>query len=187
MHKDSLKIIKDNWFLGTGGRGWFYNYKNIQSYNYTTSEVHSYFLQLMIENGVICGIIWIIMIVYAILQILKRIKTNEFRAIDFAFILLTMHSFADFDMSFYVILFIWYILYSIVIQEKNNEKSLNIKNKTINKSIIMLLFIMIQFGGILAGAKCLYVKNEDEYHNQNKINLLESDKKYNIIEQVKNR
>ncbi|MGB4168223.1 MAG: O-antigen ligase family protein, partial [Tepidanaerobacteraceae bacterium] len=53
FYRDALKIIKDYPILGTGGGGWKAIYKAYQSYEYFTTEVHNYFLQLWVETGTV--------------------------------------------------------------------------------------------------------------------------------------
>lgn len=116
-YKDALKICKENWLLGTGGNGWIYNYKKVQSYEYSTSETHSYLLKIIVENGMISGFLWLVIIGYAIFKIISKYRKEKLNSIDFAFLLLIIHSFVDFDLSFYVILFMWFVLYCFVIEE----------------------------------------------------------------------
>lgn len=123
--KDALKIIKENMLFGLGAKGWQYNYEEIQSYQYSTTEVHNFALQVFIENGIIGFSLLVIIILYVIIKILKEKKINE---IDFAFIILTLHSIVDFDLSFYVIMVIWILLFTLSTQ--NNRK---VNNKTKNR------------------------------------------------------
>ncbi|MGB4149561.1 MAG: O-antigen ligase family protein, partial [Tepidanaerobacteraceae bacterium] len=53
FYRDALKIIKDHPILGTGGGGWEATYKAYQSYEYFTTEVHNFFLQLWVETGTV--------------------------------------------------------------------------------------------------------------------------------------
>ncbi|NLM44840.1 MAG: O-antigen polymerase [Clostridiales bacterium] len=53
FYSDALKIIKDYPILGVGGGGWKAIYKAYQSYEYFTTEVHNFFLQLWVETGTI--------------------------------------------------------------------------------------------------------------------------------------
>lgn len=53
FYKDALKIIKDHPILGTGGGGWKTIYLAYQSYQYFTTEVHNFFLQLWVETGTV--------------------------------------------------------------------------------------------------------------------------------------
>ena len=53
FYRDALKIIKDHPILGTGGGGWEAIYKAYQSYEYFTTEVHNFFLELWVETGTV--------------------------------------------------------------------------------------------------------------------------------------
>jgi len=53
FYNDALKIIKDYPILGTGGQGWNSLYRQYQPYNYSTSMVHSHYLQVWVEAGVL--------------------------------------------------------------------------------------------------------------------------------------
>ena len=138
--KDSLKIIKDNILTGVGGKGWLYTYKDYQSYNYSTTETHNYLLKLIIENGILAGILWCILAGTVIYQTLKN-KNNL--SIGFTFLLLTLHSFVDFDLSFYLIIYIWFLLCGLGVNEEEKE----VKNYNIVVAIILIavLFISMQY------------------------------------------
>lgn len=138
FHKDSFKIIRENPLLGAGGKGWLYNYEKIQSYNYGSTEAHSYLLQIWIENGIIAVIAFIIILIYVAQKMIK--KNKRFDEIDIAFILLTLHSFIDFDLSFYCIMVIWVILFTLVI--KDNRDYEDSKEKNISKITPRYMFLV---------------------------------------------
>ena len=52
FYRDALKIIGDYPLLGTGGGGWAALYRTYQDRDYTTSEVHSHYLQVAVETGI---------------------------------------------------------------------------------------------------------------------------------------
>lgn len=138
--KDALKIIKENMLFGLGAKGWQYNYEEIQSYQYSTTEVHNFALQLFIENGIIGFSLLVIIILYVIIKILKEKKINE---IDFAFIILILHSIVDFDLSFYVIMVIWILLFTLSTQ---NNRTVNNKTKnTVNWQVAILVLNIVIF------------------------------------------
>lgn len=53
FYRDALKIIKDYPLLGTGGGGWEAIYRVYQSFEYYTTEVHNFFLELWVETGTV--------------------------------------------------------------------------------------------------------------------------------------
>lgn len=128
--KDGLKIASQNFFTGTGGRGWLYNYEDVQSYVYASTEIHNYLIQIFVENGIVSVIAWISICIYCIFRIAKRWKNKHIKIIDLAFILLSLHSLVDFDMSFYCIMLIWIVLFTIILKEDHNHIEKNIKNHT---------------------------------------------------------
>lgn len=137
-YKDSLKIIKDNWLFGTGGQGWKYNYKSVQSYNYNTTEAHSYITKIFIENGIIAITIFMIITIYTVIVMIEKIKNGRFSLIDMTFIILMIHSFMDIDLSIYCISVIGMVLFTLVI---SNEKDKELK-KNINMAIIILILVV---------------------------------------------
>lgn len=133
--KDGLKIIKNNPLFGFGGNGWKYNYESVQSYVYSTSEVHSHFLQIWIDSGIVGIVLYIIINIYVVCCLIIKLKNKNINLIDFAFILLVLHSIIDFDMSFYVIMVVWVVLLNITTLNKNNVK--------FDKLIYLIIFINI--------------------------------------------
>ena len=164
--KDGLKIASQNIFTGTGGRGWLYNYEDVQSYVYASTEIHNYLIQIFVENGIISVITWITIIIYCIFRIVKRWKNKNIKIIDLAFILLTLHSLVDFDMSFYCIMVIWIILFTITIKEDHNYIEKSIKNYTnlqrLNK-LISISFILLSISILILSIYTFRLKQYNAY------------------------
>lgn len=139
-YKDALKIIQKNVLFGIGAKGWQYNYEDIQSYTYSTTEVHNYALQVFIENGIIGFLLLVIIIVYAIFKISKRKNINEK---DLAFILLSLHAVLDFDLSFYVTLVIWVLLLTMVLSKEKSNKLQKGNSKILQKLQILIIILNV--------------------------------------------
>lgn len=158
---DSLKIIKNNVLFGTGGKGWLYNYEGVQSYVYASTESHSFILQTFIDNGIVGFSMLVIMLIYAGFQIFKKRKSiNE---LDLAFLLLTLHSFIDFDMSFYCIMVLWITLFSLTIPkaQKISEKS---KRSVMG---LQIAIITVNLLALVLGGFIYQAKNENEMDKEN--------------------
>lgn len=168
--KDGIKIIKNNFIFGTGGNGWLYNYENVQSYFYESTEVHNYFFKIFIENGIIAVIAYLFIIICFIIELIKKKKINY---LDCAFILLTLHSLVDFDLSFYFILLIWSILLRI------STNSTSIKSGRHN-NFIFTFIIVIDIIGIIFGGLYYNVKNENKELMANIEYEFDSDKLLNL-------
>lgn len=168
--KDGVRIVKDNFLFGTGGNGWLYNYENIQSYFYESTEVHNYFLKIFIENGIVAAIAYLFIIIYFVIGLIKKKKID---CIDCAFILLTLHSLVDFDLSFYFILLIWSILLRI------SMNSANIKSGRCN-NFIFAFIIVINIIGIIFVGLYFNVKTRNEELMSNIEYELDTDKLLNL-------
>ncbi|NLT96381.1 MAG: O-antigen ligase family protein, partial [Clostridia bacterium] len=75
--EDALKIVKDNLLLGTGGGGWKAEYRQYQTFLYHTSEVHNYYVQVLVENGILGFITYISFWVILILNYFKKLKKER--------------------------------------------------------------------------------------------------------------
>lgn len=138
-YKDAFKIIKDDWATGLGANAWRYKYLEVQEYNYSATEVHSFPIQILLENGILSVILLGIIIILIIFRLIKDRKAGKNNVgIFLALILLILHSFVDFDMSFYYIMMLFFTLLAILpYQNQKDEKSRNIIE------IILLLAVLI--------------------------------------------
>ena len=119
FYYDALKIIKTNFLFGFGGNAWNYKYKEVQSYNYSSKEVHSFFFQIFLENGIIGALALCIIIYYIIKTFIKYNKNNL--AIFIVTFLIVFHSLVDFDMSFYYIMIMTFTFLGVISSNKNEK------------------------------------------------------------------
>lgn len=180
-YKDSLKIIKDNWLFGTGGQGWKYNYKSVQSYNYNTTEAHSYITKIFIENGIIAITIFMIITIYTAIVMIRKIKSGRFSLIDMTFIIFMIHSFMDIDLSIYCISVIGMVLFTLVISD---EKDKELK-KNINMTIIILILVVNILTLTITG-KYYRKDNTNENFSDSIIKEKDEDIVEKIVEYMKN-
>lgn len=118
FYKDASKIIKDYFLLGTGGGGWTTLYHKYQSYNYSSTQAHNYYVQMMIEIGfigILIFLIFLISIFYSILIVYIREKDYSKRilivTVATSSLSLLVHALMDFDLSLVAITFIlWSLL-----------------------------------------------------------------------------
>lgn len=171
--KDSIKIIEQNLLTGVGGKGWRYTYIYNQSYAYSSSETHNYLTKIIIENGIFSGILWIILVIIGLKNIIKRYKDNKNLSVDFAFLLLTAHSFLDFDLSFYVINLIWFCLYGMI----------TYGTKAKIEKWIMYIIIIIEIFVLTTSLKYYKIKDENET-SEGKIFLF-NDNSINSIREIR--
>ena len=144
FYYDALKIIKDNFIFGLGGNAWKYKFQEVQSYDYYTVEVHSYPLQVFLENGIV-GFISLITIIILVIKNNKKIDKSIF----IAFLLLILHSFMDFNMSFFYIMLIAFTLLGIIASQIENNKDYNKLDQMVNIMLI-IIFLLGSIIGVIA-------------------------------------
>lgn len=106
FYKDAIKVVKDYPILGAGGGGWSSLYEHYQNNPYTSRQVHNFFLQFLIEVGIVGFIIFMSFILYIFYKYIrgyvKRDK-NDFENGFFYLIIalsILVHSLLDFNMSY---------------------------------------------------------------------------------------
>lgn len=106
FYKDAMKVVKDYPILGAGGGGWSSLYEHYQNNPYTSRQVHNFFLQFLIEVGILGFIVFMGFILYIFYKYIrgyvKRDK-NDFENGFFYLIIalsILVHSLLDFNMSY---------------------------------------------------------------------------------------
>ncbi|MDD2376651.1 MAG: O-antigen ligase family protein [Clostridia bacterium] len=113
--KDGYKIWITSPIFGTGGEGFKYLYKNVQTLKYVSTEVHNSILQIFIESGIIGGIS-ICLIIYFV------IKYNKFSALKLCFIMYILHSLTDLNFSYLICLIVFSMLIGIIENKSETRK-----------------------------------------------------------------
>ena len=157
FYKDGISIAKDDLLTGKGARAWVYNYESYQSYVYTTTEVHSYPIELLIEYGIFSVILLVYLIGYALIKILKRKHITE---IDMALLLMILHSIMDFDLSYFVMLLLFISLFTIVIKQNTTDEK-EIENLKLRK-MLTNIFIGTNIVILILGTSGYCIKKKEE-------------------------
>ncbi|MDD3269873.1 MAG: O-antigen ligase family protein [Syntrophomonadaceae bacterium] len=171
FYQDAIKIARDYPLLGTGGGGWEALYHSYAERLYWSREVHSYYLQTLVEVGSL-GLMALLAIVVLFLKLLINFKQQlgdgnlSHYALwggAIAVIMIGMHSAIDFDFSLPSTGILFYALIGgikgrIVNETRTNIKLINKKNRTeINKftgvipavlGILIALIILVEAGAI---------------------------------------
>lgn len=106
FYRDASKLIADYPLIGAGGGGWATLYEKYQDYGYTSRQAHNFFMQYLVEVGIIGFIIFMAFILYIFYKYIKGYIKNdeEHRDSHFLYLILTMsillHSLLDFNMSY---------------------------------------------------------------------------------------
>ncbi len=135
--KDSGKTIIDNIVFGSGPGSWRLLKYAFQSTGYNVIYMHSSLLQFVFENGIFFAIFVYGLAVKAIITTIKN-KQHDFTAI---LLLLIVHSFVDFDLSFGAILIVLGTMCGSLCFNKNTKE----KFKPIKVSIKAFIVILTCF------------------------------------------
>ena len=164
---DGLKILKKYVFWGIGGDGYKYAVQDVQTYYYGVSQMHCYILQIAIEFGILGLFVFGYLIILTVKNIISIIKNREKEknGIVFAFIALFLHSFVDFDMTFFYSMIIFYALMAIINFNENNYTKLRFNNII---EIIILIAVSI----------CTIFNTSELYVKSTKDNTLKKTRTY---------
>lgn len=106
FYKDAMKVVKDYPVLGAGGGGWATLYEHYQNNPYLSRQVHNFFLQYLIEVGIVGFLVFMGFILFIFYkfsrQYLKR-ETDDYNNGFFYLIIalsILVHSLLDFNLSF---------------------------------------------------------------------------------------
>ena len=154
--QDSLRLLKDNCFLGIGSGGWRYYQYSVQQSQYNTAYIHNGWLQFWIENGIVFLLCLVILFVKTIVSLVKS-KSSVLCAV---LILALLHSFIDIDFGFGAMLTILGVIAGSALA--NDRKVLAIKPMTI--SLVVILCISLSY---MTLEYCVRLGFENSYLNKN--------------------
>ncbi|WP_379135470.1 O-antigen ligase family protein [Paenibacillus sp. sgz500958] len=106
FYKDAVKISKDHLLLGAGGGGWAALYEQYQNNPYTSRLVHNFFLQYLLEVGIIGFLVFMVFIVLIFYKYIRGYLKNDKDDFENGFFYLILalsilgHSLLDFNMSY---------------------------------------------------------------------------------------
>ncbi|WP_366922110.1 O-antigen ligase family protein [Metallumcola ferriviriculae] len=103
--KDSFKLIKERPIFGWGGGAWESSYRRIQSYGYSSTQVHNHWLQMWTEIGTVGILILIGIWFYFFFTVWKNYRQGDTETqllqwtIVAAAVMLGVHALIDFDLA----------------------------------------------------------------------------------------
>jgi O-antigen ligase len=105
FYKDAVKLFNDYPLTGAGGGAWAALYEKYQNNPYVSRQAHNFFMQYLVETGLVGIIILIGFLVYVfglyIRYALKMQENNPERHVFYIIaISLLIHSIIDFDLSY---------------------------------------------------------------------------------------
>lgn len=171
FYTDAGSLIKENWLTGIGGDCWKYRYTEYQNYNFISTEVHSYPIQIFLEFGIL-GILAYIGLITCVIQkmcqLAKKQETNNI-GILCTILCVLLHSCFDYDMSF---IYVATIVFSLIaLTDNETGKKIDIKkSKIINSGLIILTSIII-FNNIIYFLYLVNIKNINKLSREEQENV----------------
>ena len=107
FYSDALKMVEERPITGWGGGGWQGAYRMYQGYLYNSNQVHSYYLQVLVETG-IAGLAVVLGLWFMVLRLAHKLYRNILREYQEKLLACTvlvsalaigMHAAIDFDLS----------------------------------------------------------------------------------------
>lgn len=153
FYKDAFKIFKDYPFLGTGGGGWSALYEQYQGNPYLSRQVHNFYMQFLLENGllgfVILAAFLLPTLIFASKSFYKDLSGDEHPKSHFIFFIIAIailvHSVLDFNMTFaYIETLVFICLGALVplFSKTVEATSVKVPMKTLQKVAPFFLLIV---------------------------------------------
>lgn len=121
FYADALRISRDYPVFGAGGGAWNVLYEQYQSYPYQSSQVHSFFLQHLVETGWTGLLVLVVIFAWILIQYMIRSLRSGLDESSFLFFILVVsllvHSLIDFNFSYVVIGAIVYFSLGLLAQD----------------------------------------------------------------------
>ncbi|WP_229106524.1 O-antigen ligase family protein [Paenibacillus sp. 1001270B_150601_E10] len=148
FYKDAMKVVKDYPVIGAGGGAWSALYEQYQNNPYTSRQAHNFYLQYLIETGVLGFAIFAVILVYIFSKYIRNyISDNEENRNDYFvyFIIaasILIHSILDFNMSYvYLGILVFICLSGMMTSVKAAPIKSKLKPKTIRITFSTVLSV----------------------------------------------
>lgn len=117
FYSDALKMVKEHPFTGWGGGGWAEAYQSYQGYLYSSKQVHSYYVQLLVEAGAL-GLLVVLGIGLLFLRLIYALYRNYpdkhmVYTIFIAILAVAGHAAIDFNLSLAALTMVLFTLLGI--------------------------------------------------------------------------
>jgi O-antigen ligase len=137
FYKDSFKLVKDYPLLGAGGGGWAALYEKYQNNPYTSRQAHNFYLQYLVEIGIIGTLIltlFICFVFYLFIRFFfKKDEEQRDRRTFYALITISIliHSIIDFNMSYaYIAVLLFLCMGGMIADSEEGSEKLLAKFKS---------------------------------------------------------
>lgn len=178
FYKDGLKIFKDYPIFGAGGGAWAALYFKYQSYLYWTTQTHNYFMQVLLDTGIV-GIIAMVFMLVSLISAMYRLYRADlddkerllFAATAAAIISLYAHASMDFDLSLSAVSIALWVLIGLInsMDITKYAKRPKFKKVYINYTGAVMAFIIMFLSASMSTALSYSAKGDNFLKGQNLI------------------
>jgi O-antigen ligase len=153
--KDSLSMIADHWWLGTGGGGWSVLQSQYQTEDYFVRFVHNHYLQLALDIGVFGPLLFIgiaVLLFYRSFVLIKSVQAAAekpsfiwIKGVLLASTVLLLHAGFDFDFSFLFLFAVFLLFVAFILVQTPVTATVVIKMSTSVKAILAIGIVGMLF------------------------------------------
>lgn len=151
FYRDAIKLFSDYPVIGAGGGAWATLYEKYQNNPYVSRQAHNFFLQYLVEVGIVGFLIFIAFILFIFYKYIKNYiqKSEQERESHFIYFIITLsifvHSTLDFNMSY---VFMGILVFLGLGGMASSMQSQPVKRLKLKTSVFMPAYIVIT--GIIA-------------------------------------
>ncbi|MDI3311375.1 MAG: O-antigen ligase family protein [Thermoanaerobacterium sp.] len=183
FYKDGFKIFKDYPLFGAGGGAWASLYFKYQSYLYWTTQTHNYFMQVLLDTGLVGAAAMIFFLVTLILSVIKLYKTEIdiderilLAAATAGILSIYAHAAMDFDLSLSAVTIALYSLIGIINSmsiSKVHKNTAIVKGKKSYTGYysfgVLIVGIVVVFMSFSLSTALRYAEKGDQFAKTNNI------------------
>ncbi|MFH5181187.1 O-antigen ligase family protein [Paenibacillus sp. TAB 01] len=182
FYKDAVKLFEDYPLLGAGGGAWAALYEKYQSYSYTSRQAHNFFMQYLVETGIVGIVVLIGFLLYNFILYIRNCIKNSEKELDrhvFFVIALSLliHSTIDFDLSFVFLGILVFLCLGAMVSNISlsgpkfiKEGSLPYINKSYPAALLLLSVIMFFLSAQSLNANSLFQSARAAASGQKSVN-----------------
>ncbi|WP_158591824.1 O-antigen ligase family protein [Oceanobacillus halophilus] len=184
MMEDAIEMSKDSPFIGFGGNAWESLYKKYQQLPYQANKVHNEYLEFVIDIGWIGLLVFIAVFGLLYYRVMKNYVANSdntiYIAVLTASLVIFIHSFIDFNLSYGTI---WFFLFWLLVmgltpdvKSRKTKQKLPTKNGVYTYGLyafFVMLLVSVFFSYQFMKAEQFYQKAMHSENLQAKEHFLE--------------
>jgi len=185
LYKDAMRAGADFPIFGAGGGAWSVLSESLKSYPYSSSKVHSFYIETYLESGLFGLTVLIAIVCYVFFLLFGHIKktirgtgkNSRWLIFPFFSIVILGHSFVDFDMSYFYLSSLVFLTLGATVAITNKPVEVNWSKGRVTKVFATGLFLV----AIVMIYQCILAFRADTYYRAS-MNVLAASGKYDAYQ-----